>query len=351
MAKRKQTQGSDSSDDEAPVAVSFGTSKKAAKGEQDAVRQFQAAQQLKQKEKNRALDRKLKERAANVKGKGKARDAGSSHWEKATRGKGAAEGDSEGEDGSEREHDDPGRSALEERMARAMREAEEEDSDELDEDEEGSAFEGFSGEGMQVEEGDGEESAEGDDDGEEDEDEDEMSDEEAEGDRQDDAGESDEDEEMGSESEEDEDEEDEQPSSAKRPAQKQNYLPDHLFKSALSSAARNTKIKFADEDSAPSRAPTSPPRKRRHAKRPAKDIILGSRTIRTLPKTSEAITPAAAKALPPPRRVNKFLKHSLNVKGDLAKSKTKGWTRRAANLGVMKRSGPAAHFVRSSRGS
>lgn len=66
--------------------------------------------------------------------------------------------------------------------------------------------------------------------------------------------------------------------------------------------------------------------------------------------------------------MNKFLKHSLNVKGDAKQSQTKGWTRRAgkelrftlaptidlltfscvANLGVMKRSGPAAHFVRGS---
>ncbi|KAI0354126.1 hypothetical protein OH77DRAFT_1426540 [Trametes cingulata] len=348
MAKRKQTSGSDSSDDEAPVAVSFGSSKKAAKGEENAVRQFQAAQKLKQKEKNRALDRKLKERAADAQGKGKARDAGVSHWEKATRGKGTAEDESEDEDASGREHDDPGKSALEERMARAMREAEEEDSNELDEDdEEGSEFEGFADEGMDVEGMDEVEIGDGDED-DEDNDEDMSDEEEAEEDYEENAEEYDEDEEMGSEDEEEDEEEEEHPPSSKRPAQKQNYLPDHLFKSALSSAARNTKIKFTDEEYAPSRAPASPPRKRRRAKRPAKDTVLGSRTIRTLPKSNEVLTPAAAKAIPPPRRVNKFLKHSLNTKGDLAKSKTKGWTRRPANLGVMKRSGPAANFVRSS---
>ncbi|EIW56136.1 uncharacterized protein TRAVEDRAFT_104962, partial [Trametes versicolor FP-101664 SS1] len=324
----------ESSDDDAPEAFSFGTSKKAAKGEEEAVRQFQAAEKLKQKEKNRTIDRKLKARAAETKSTGKGK-AAASHWEKATKGKGAefAADFSEEEDASETEEGPSGRSALEDRMARAMRDAEEEDSDldDLDE-EEGSAFEGFAGEdvGMDagIAEGDGdEEMSEKDDD--DDESEDEADEEEA-----------DEDEEMVSDSEEDEEDAYTKPS-----VQKHNYLPDHLFKSALSSV-RNTKITFANEEPAPSHARASPPQKRRRAKRSEKDVVLGSRTIRTLPRTSEAISPAAAKGLPPPRRVNKFLKHSLNVKGDAKQSQTKGWTRRAANLGVMKRSGPAAHFVR-----
>ncbi|KAI0329332.1 hypothetical protein GY45DRAFT_1325101 [Cubamyces sp. BRFM 1775] len=341
MVKRKHQDDASSSDDDAPEAFSFGTSKKAAKGEQEAVRQFHASQKLKQKEKNRAIDRKLKERATEGRGKGKAKEIGASHWEKATRGKGSAQQDSEDEDGSGAGEEDSGRDALEERMARAMREAEEEDSDI---DEEGSAFGGLSGEeaamdDQDIEEEDeemieGEEGEDGEDDEEDEEDFDE---------------EEDEDEEMTSESE-DEIEDDVEPTSSSRlSAKNRNYLPDHLFKSALSKAAtQNTKIKFDEEESAPARAPASPPRKRRRAKRAEKDIVLGSRAIRTLPNASNAISPAAAKGLPPPRRVEKFVKYSLNLKADLNKSKTKGWTRRAANLGVMKRTGPAANFVRSS---
>ncbi|KAI8973089.1 hypothetical protein BD414DRAFT_468722 [Trametes punicea] len=342
MAKRKHLEHFESSDDEAPEAFSFGSSRKAAKGEEEAVRQYHAAQKLKQKEKNRAVDRTLKERAAAAKGKRKPQAVGVSHWEKATKGKGIAQGGAEDDRGSDGSGEDPSRNALEERMARAMREAEEEDS-ELDE--EGSAFGGFSGANAEIEEAE---------DSENDEEEDEEL-EEGDGSAADeDQDETDEkvdsedaDEEMASTS--GEDSEDSEPSPPKPSKPKHNYLPDHLFKSALShTASRNTKITFEDEDTAPSRPSASPPQKRRRAKSPAKDIVLGSRTIRTLSKNTEAITPAAAKGLPPPRRVEKFVKHSLNLKGDPQKSRMKGWTRRAANLGVMKRNGPAANFVRSS---
>ncbi|KAI0828493.1 hypothetical protein BC628DRAFT_1362897 [Trametes gibbosa] len=333
MSKRKHTEDDSSSEYDAPETFSFGSSKKAAKGEEEAVRQFQAAEQRKQKERNRAIDRKLKARAAEGKGKAKAKneDASTTHWAKATRGKGVAEDFSQ-DDADEGEDDGLGRSALEERMARAMREADEEDSDE---DGEGSAFEGFAAHDADME-------------GVADNDETEDVSAENDESEEDDSEDEDEDEDMASQSEGDEEEdEDLQPSSSKSAFQKRNYLPEHLFKTALS-AVQNTKIKFDDESSLPSRTRASPPRKRRRAKRSNKDIILGSRTIRTLSTPSHAISPAAAKGLPPPRRVSKFLKHSLNLKGDARQAKTKGWTRQAANLGVMKRNGPAAHFVRSS---
>ncbi|KAI0653870.1 hypothetical protein C8Q70DRAFT_1058983 [Cubamyces menziesii] len=330
MAKRKHQDDASSSEDDAPEAFSFGTSKKAAKGEQQAVHQFHASQKLKQKEKNRAIDRKLKERAAEGKGKGKAKDVGASHWEKATRGKGSAQQDSEDGEGSEAGDEDSGRNALEERMARAMREAEEEDSDI---DEEGSAFAGFSGAEAATEDQDLEDSEDEDEEmleseGEEDSEAEDVEDEGGSDEEEDE--EEDEDEEMASESE-DESEDEVEPSPSSNPStKKRNYLPDHLFKSALAKAAtQNTKIRFGDEEYSSSRTPASPPTKRRRAKRAEKDIMLGSRTIRTLPKASNAISPAAAKGLPPPRRVKKFINYSLNLKADLNKSKTKGWTRRA----------------------
>ncbi|KAI0643989.1 hypothetical protein C8Q79DRAFT_913814 [Trametes meyenii] len=339
MPPRNPTSDSDSSDGEAPETFSFGSSKQAAKGQAEAVRQFQAAEKLKQKEKNRAIDRKLKARAAESKEKGKTKSTGASHWEKATNGKGIAQTGLEDEEASGREDDEFGRTELEERMARAMREAAEEESDfdELSES-------GELPEDAAMEEVDGEAGELSDEEphGNNDEDEDEL--------EVGEEDEEDEDEEMASESEEDEHEDEEVESSPPSvPNKKRNYLPDHLFKSALSNSARqSTKITFGDEVVGSSRAPVSPPPKRRHAKRPAKEIVIGSRTIRTLQKSTEAISPAAAKGLPPPRRVKKFLKDSLNLKGDPKRSKTKGWSRQAANLGVMRRNGPAANFVRSS---
>ena len=68
----------------------------------------------------------------------------------------------------------------------------------------------------------------------------------------------------------------------------------------------------------------------------------------------------------PPAKVNKFIKRSLNLKGKAQAAQTKGWERRkgtcdstqsgtltdrpfycTANVGVMKRNGPAASFARN----
>ncbi|KAI1792326.1 hypothetical protein LXA43DRAFT_1007632 [Ganoderma leucocontextum] len=312
MAKRSRQVSHDSSDDEAPEAVSFGTSKKTAKGEQDAVKQHHAAQKQKRKEKNRAIDLALKDRSTNTKGKGKAVGVGSGKQSKEAEATMPDEEDSSVDDAEEGKSGGPSREELEERMARAMREAEGESGSEEDDEE----FEGLEDDV----EMDGEDEEMGD-----------------------------EDEEMGSadEDEDDDGEEEDQDGPLTKPSstsRKGDYLPDHLFKSALSHIGK--KIVF--DDDAPLLSPKdSPPRKRKRTKRTSKDILLGSRTIRTLSKPT-AVAPAAAKGLAPPRRVDKFVKTSLNLKGDAAKAKAKGWNRQPANLGVMKRHGPAAHFVRAS---
>lgn len=56
-----------SSDDEAPESVSFNSQRKARKGEADALRHHRELQNKKQKEKNRARDRLLKERSSSSK--------------------------------------------------------------------------------------------------------------------------------------------------------------------------------------------------------------------------------------------------------------------------------------------
>ena len=56
---------------------------------------------------------------------------------------------------------------------------------------------------------------------------------------------------------------------------------------------------------------------------------LSSRTIRTLPKVNAVSSPVVAKGLTRPRRVEKFMRTSLNLKGDPLKSRTKGWTRKS----------------------
>ncbi|KAI0746265.1 hypothetical protein C8Q80DRAFT_1271185 [Daedaleopsis nitida] len=324
MARQRTQAVSDSSDEDVPEAVSFGSSKIAARSERNAVHSFNTAERQRLKEKNRSIDAKLKARASAGSKKTERKDMNGQDGTKRRR---EAVEHEETED-DELDGDTAGgseRRELQARMARAMMEAEDE------EEEENGEFEGFSAEDEDMDnENGGEEAEEGD---EEDED----------GDGDGDEGEEDafplEDAEMGSEDEEGADDE-EGPARSNR-----NYLPDHLFKSALSTVpSKSTKIVFDDAAN-----PSSPSQQRKRKRRPlsGKDLVVGSRTIRTLSKPGPVASPAIAKALAPPRRVDKFMKSSLNINGNASKSKSKGWSRRPANLGVMKRSGPAANFVRA----
>ena len=68
---------------EAPETVSFGTSKKAAKGAQGALQQHHTAQKQ-EKGENRAIYRASKNRSANTKGEGKTMAVGSGDQSKKT---------------------------------------------------------------------------------------------------------------------------------------------------------------------------------------------------------------------------------------------------------------------------
>ena len=258
MALRRKTAESGSGDDsDAPEAVSFGASKKTARGERDAVQRFHAEEKLKAKEKNRARDAALKARAASSKVQGKRKAAEEGRSAKRVRVEAEDDGSDDGEDGADSEGatGGPSRQELEARMARAMMDAEdEEDEDRSD------------GHSALGELSDGE--ADTEDEDEMDEDADEDTDEGGEDD-----GTSD-DENMVSEEEEDQDDDDDDEASR----QKTNYLPDHLFKTALSnSTPKSSKITF-DNDT-PSRIP--PSKKPRRRKGP-KDIVLGYGTSRVM---------------------------------------------------------------------
>ncbi|TCD61191.1 hypothetical protein EIP91_008797 [Steccherinum ochraceum] len=275
-----------SSDDEAPEAVSFNSSKKTTKNEQAAVQKHHATEKQKRKEKNRNRDKALKERAAVA------------QVVLRRKGKATAEGKSE----------------LEARMERAMRDAEgesdeeDEDTDELEEDVALGSDEEF-----------------------EDTSEDAV---------MDDAGSINE--EDGDEAEDDDDDDEETPISQttrrQPPKSTPNYLPDHLFASAFSQPQSHTSSPKQLSKRKPKEQST---KKRKRSKKSSKDIVVGSRTIRTLPSVaSEAPT-----ALRPTRGVDVFVKRSLNLTGNSKKAKTRGWERRAVNVGVLRTGGPAAHFL------
>ncbi|PCH37126.1 hypothetical protein WOLCODRAFT_167324 [Wolfiporia cocos MD-104 SS10] len=307
----------ETSDDEAPESFSFGTSKAAAKGEQGALHQFQAAEKQKNKRKNQERDRVLKERAAQAKanavrkGKGKAAPAKKAAVEK--------------KEESHERHNAHGEDDLETRMKRAMKEAEEESDIEDD-------AEGRNGSKDGLEESDAESA------------EDEANSSSDRGVEEEEGEEEEEEEEEEKEGGRDESEDEEYRKPLPTSPSKKNYLPDHLFQSALSKVPSTSSSKRKLDVSGGESKP--PAKKRKRAKRTGKgkDILVGSKMIRTLPQPSTTPVP---RAMIPPGNTKKFLKRTLQLKSSASNSKVKGWERRAANVGIMRRNGPAASFVRS----
>ncbi|KAH9923818.1 uncharacterized protein B0H18DRAFT_1013523 [Fomitopsis serialis] len=320
MAHRKAASSSGSeSEDDAPETFSFNTSKVAAKDAEHALQRYQTAEKQKLKKLNRERDRLRKEqaqaKAAATAGSGKGK------------GKGASE-----ESDSEDELEGRPKSGLEARMERAMQEAEQE-SNEDDEAEEAWG-------GLGSEDASNRTHRAGDRDGTSDDSSDEDSD--ATGDvHSSNASQSD-----SSDSEEDPDLE-EAPAPRKKAPTTPTYLPDHLFKAAFSTSASSSKRRLDTADEPSESRPRKKQRKRTKRSGKGTDVVVGSRTIRTLAPTSSAVPTPTPRAMMPPPRVNKFLSRSLNLKGKPEPARAKGWERRAANVGVMKRNGPAASFVRN----
>jgi len=147
----------------------------------------------------------------------------------------------------------------------------------------------------------------------------------------------------------DEDEEDEtapHPANIHRPGRKANYLADDLFTAAFSSQNSKPPPKKSAEETRPQ---TVKKRQRKSIAHP-KDLLIGGRTIRTLPRPSDPRSQATARSVPS-ARARRFVNHSLAMKGKqaLVKAKKKGWERRPANVGVMKYQGAPHGFARSKR--
>ncbi|KAG6856811.1 hypothetical protein H0H87_000510 [Tephrocybe sp. NHM501043] len=96
-----------------------------------------------------------------------------------------------------------------------------------------------------------------------------------------------------------------------------NHLPDHLFATAFASTTpKATSKRKANQD-----PPTRKARKRAQTSATPKDVLIGSRTIRTL-----APGAVAGASTLPSAKVRKFLDRSLGLKGPSAKKR--GWERR-----------------------
>jgi len=150
---------------------------------------------------------------------------------------------------------------------------------------------------------------------------------------------------MQSDSDVDDESQDESESISKPSLAKSNrnpqHLPDHMFSAAFTPQTRPSSSKRQLPASAP-RKIEKVRKRERHAQ--AKDLIVGSRAVRALSNPSRRASLPASMTIPP-LKIKKFVNRSLNIKGN--KSKTKGWERRPANIGVLRRDGaPAFGFVR-----
>lgn len=229
------SRGQESSDDEAPEAFSFTSSKKSVQSEAQALQQFHAEEKQKLKEKRRQRDRTLKERKAEAKGKGKGKSATA-----------VVEDESE-EDEAEGRKAGGSTDELEARMERAMREAQ--------------AESGEDGEGGDFDMEDVDEESEG-------------------SESEHESGEEDQDAQMNSDSENEEEENQAIPAKPKRPSAKESqstqnkdYLPEHLFASAFSHLPTQTDSQTKHKSK--KRAASPPTKKRKRVKKASKDVVVG----------------------------------------------------------------------------
>jgi hypothetical protein len=302
-----------SSDDDAPEAVSHSISKQNAKREKKTLRDFEVDENARKKAHNRERDRKLKERAV-VTRLGKLSDNAMRKGKRKT----SRESNVESDESSSQEDEVLEDGTLEVRMRRAMEDAaaEMDDEDEKNGDGELENFTdgGSSNSGIdeEIPEFGAESGLE-------------------------------EDVEMTGGSN-DESENEDRPSLTKSSAKGQ-YLEDTLFASAFASQSAHA---MTDTTATKSLQKVQPSRRRQ--RRPlarAKDLLIGNRTIRTLPDSLASKVRSTAHTIPS-QKIRKFVNQSLAIKGRLAsaKAKARGWERRPANIGVMKWTGAPSGFVR-----
>ncbi|TDL20583.1 hypothetical protein BD410DRAFT_829631 [Rickenella mellea] len=308
-------------EDESPETVSLSQSRATAKGKEIALNNAATREKQKRKESNRLRDLKLKQRAEETRG------STSKTIQLRSGSADSSDGEKQAKKGKERSGNRATEMSVEDRMERAMREAMEEDGTDAD----SGADSGGDDEDMEFGQDNSEQSG--------------FSDDEEEGGA------------LGSSTgdSEGEDNEDEGTRDLKgshsrnipqwKKAAQEEYLPDHIF-AAAAATAPSRQTKSSDKTPAGKLKPSEKQKKKRRRRQGGKDLIIGAKTIRTLPQPRIAAPILAAASTVPPRRVTKFVKRSLGLtKGD---AKRKGWERRPVNIGSMRSSaGPPAHFVRT----
>jgi len=295
------------SESDAPEAISLSQSKKSIKQQNAKIHKAGILARQKIKLKNQEKDHKLKERAALKQKDDKVASKSGKRLKQAVSA-------DEAEDAEEVVDE------VEARMLRAMEDAEGEGNEgegegsDLDEDEGFSGFqEGSSFDGDAAMDEDGDSAEDSDDHNIWDDQDDDMEDADASS-----------------------DDGVERTTNPTQPRKSVNYLPDEVFQAAFSQAE-----KPKPSQSKKNAVLSAKHQKKRRRSQP-KDVIVGSKAIRMLASTTRPVT---ANAAVPSSKINRFLNRTLALKSQRS-IPGKGWERRPANLGVLRRNGPPAHFVR-----
>ncbi|KIY63215.1 hypothetical protein CYLTODRAFT_382580 [Cylindrobasidium torrendii FP15055 ss-10] len=130
---------------------------------------------------------------------------------------------------------------------------------------------------------------------------------------------------------------DEDESEGEAPKINPNYLPDDVFTAAFASESRPS----ASSTKSKAKSVQEKQRRKKKSRRNPKDVVIGSRTMRSLVESKTPATGGVAQTA----KVKKFLDRTLALK--TGKSSSRGWERRPASVGSLRTSGPAARFVRS----
>ncbi|KAH9003288.1 hypothetical protein EDB86DRAFT_2826470 [Lactarius hatsudake] len=124
------------------------------------------------------------------------------------------------------------------------------------------------------------------------------------------------------------------------------YLPDHLFAAALEKSGPRNNVR--PSRTTPEARSTTKRRRPPHSR--AKDVVVGTRTLRTLSSPASTPLPAPGTTVAPPR-IKKFLANALALQGSGKRNSKLSlrWERRPSHLGVLKRTNgaPIMAFARA----
>jgi len=129
------------------------------------------------------------------------------------------------------------------------------------------------------------------------------------------------------------------------------YLPDHVFVAAQPKLNPQNDVRIS-QTTIKTRSTT---RKQHPVRARRKDVVVGTRTVRTLSSSPASVPVQSQRTTLRPAHIDKFLTNALRLGGKdkkiMPRANASRWERRPSHLGVMKRAvgAPVAGFARTTQ--